>query len=271
MLMQFAARGQFRKRATGGFTAMELLVAIAVLGILSALAVPNFIRFQARSKQSEAKANLKALYTAEKAYFQEKDTYNKLVGPIGFSPERGNRYTYYLDGTDTTHLEDRSGTVPVPHLDDTGISADLFKFPTAINPTEPFHCGRQPFVKPGPTGAFIGGASGNIDNDATQDQWTVASFSRANSAITSTGSTPPPITNQPGTGVAAPSQPPPTNPPGGTGATGGSPNGSTLGSLIRDAIQKALSARATLQNADCDGDAAVPAGEPENDWNDVNR
>jgi len=41
------------------------------------------------SKQSEAKAKLEALFTAEKAFMQEKDRYSELVGEMGFSPERG--------------------------------------------------------------------------------------------------------------------------------------------------------------------------------------
>src|SRR5438045_9605106 len=91
-----------------GFTLIELMVAVAIVGILSAIAIPNFSKFQARSKQSEAKANLKALFTAEKAFMQEKDRYSALVGEMGFSPERNNRYAYYLSGTHT--LDNRTGT-----------------------------------------------------------------------------------------------------------------------------------------------------------------
>ena len=86
------------KKLQKGFTLIELMIVVAIIGLLAALAIPNFIRFQARSKQSEVKANLKGLFTAEKSYYQEKDTYSGCIKKIGFSPERGNRYRCrYLD------------------------------------------------------------------------------------------------------------------------------------------------------------------------------
>ncbi|MBI2370572.1 MAG: prepilin-type N-terminal cleavage/methylation domain-containing protein, partial [Deltaproteobacteria bacterium] len=43
-----------------GFTLIELMIVVAIIGILAAIAIPNFLRFQAKSKQSEAKTNLAA-------------------------------------------------------------------------------------------------------------------------------------------------------------------------------------------------------------------
>ena len=74
------------KKLQKGFTLIELMIVVAIIGILAALAIPNFIRFQARSKQSEVKANLKSVFTAEKSYYQEHDTYSSCIRKIGFSP-----------------------------------------------------------------------------------------------------------------------------------------------------------------------------------------
>src|SRR3954463_16802551 len=97
-----------KKLVQKGFTLIELMIVVAIIGILAAIAIPNFIKFQARSKQSEAKANLKAIFTAQKAFFQEKDRYSSLTGEVGFSPERNNRYAYYLTAANT--LENRDTT-----------------------------------------------------------------------------------------------------------------------------------------------------------------
>ena len=59
----------------GGFTLIELMIVVAIIGILAAIAIPNFIRFQLRSKTSEGKSNLAAIRTAQEGYFSEFGTF----------------------------------------------------------------------------------------------------------------------------------------------------------------------------------------------------
>jgi type IV pilus assembly protein PilA len=139
----------------------------------------NFIKFQARSKQSEAKANLKALYIALKAYFQEKDTYSSFVGEIGFAPERNNRYRYVLTANPVS-LQDRSGVFAVQHSTDQGVSEDVFKYgPLGATVTQGPCAGSDPWgVVTGPSGSFTVAAYGNIDADGTLDIWTISDQAR---------------------------------------------------------------------------------------------
>jgi type IV pilus assembly protein PilA len=74
-----------------GFTLIELMIVVAIIGILAAIAIPNFLKYQAKSKQSEAKVNLKGIFTSETAYFSEQNTYGSFAS-INFAPTGTARY-----------------------------------------------------------------------------------------------------------------------------------------------------------------------------------
>jgi type IV pilus assembly protein PilA len=81
-------------RNSKGFSLVELMVVVAIIGILAAIAVPNFQKFAAKSKQSEAKSNLSAIYSAERAFNSEFQTYNGGFGAIGYAPTGNLRYDH---------------------------------------------------------------------------------------------------------------------------------------------------------------------------------
>jgi type IV pilus assembly protein PilA len=58
-----------------GFTLIELMIVVAIIGILAAIAIPNFLQYQMKSRQSEAKTNLQAIKTSEVAFQAERGCY----------------------------------------------------------------------------------------------------------------------------------------------------------------------------------------------------
>ncbi len=64
-----------KMRAEKGFTLIELLVVIAIIGILAAIAIPQFAAYRRRAYTSDVKSNLKNAATAQEAYFVDFNTY----------------------------------------------------------------------------------------------------------------------------------------------------------------------------------------------------
>ncbi len=56
-----------------GFTLIELMIVVAIIGILAAIAIPAFVNYVKRSKTSEAGSNLKALFTGAAAYYEQEN------------------------------------------------------------------------------------------------------------------------------------------------------------------------------------------------------
>jgi len=77
-----------------GFTLIELMIAVAIIGILAAIAIPNFLTYQAKSKQSEVKMLLKALHTSEVAYFAENGYFTDDMAGLEWEPKTDCRYQF---------------------------------------------------------------------------------------------------------------------------------------------------------------------------------
>ncbi|MFH1018174.1 MAG: prepilin-type N-terminal cleavage/methylation domain-containing protein [Pseudomonadota bacterium] len=65
-MLQLLKKGRLR-----GFTLIELMIVVAIIGILAAVAIPSFMRYIKRSKSTEAAINIRKIYDGEIAYFTE--------------------------------------------------------------------------------------------------------------------------------------------------------------------------------------------------------
>ncbi|MFZ5478635.1 MAG: type IV pilin protein [Myxococcota bacterium] len=109
-----------------GFTLLEVMIVVAIIGILASMAIPTYTEMQLRAKRSEIPANLSGIRTAEFAYFATYDTYlttnpnpsgaldrtprdwdtsDATWNTLGWRPDAPVRATYEVDaaaGTDFT-------------------------------------------------------------------------------------------------------------------------------------------------------------------------
>ena len=66
-----------------GFTLIELMIVVAIIGILAAIAIPQFSAYRKKAFNSAAESDLRNLMTAEEAYYADEQTYTTSQARLG--------------------------------------------------------------------------------------------------------------------------------------------------------------------------------------------
>jgi prepilin-type N-terminal cleavage/methylation domain-containing protein len=156
-------------RGHKGFTLIELLIVVAIIAILAAIAIPNFLAAQTRSKVSRAKGEQNMLATGLEAYFIDANVYPSPGRGEFYPPEAGDGTAGYAAGNDGG-LVPEALTTPVSYI--TAVPRDPFK----KNGRGYYEYGGGPGISGGGGAATINQATLNFSGIWPASGWIVTSY-----------------------------------------------------------------------------------------------
>lgn len=101
-----------KKRTTKGFSIVEMMVVIVVIGLLGTLALSRYYAFIAKARQAEARMNLKTIADLQESWKYEKESYNSLSATHGVGAFASNPKTRCASTHAGRHLKNELGFRP---------------------------------------------------------------------------------------------------------------------------------------------------------------
>lgn len=108
-------------KTQAGFSLLELMTVVAIIGILAIVVIPNFQSFHAKARAGESKSQLAALFVAEQAFHAEWNSYHTDAINVGYRPNGVLRYVIGFNTASTHTIIDYLGPALAPTNFSTGV------------------------------------------------------------------------------------------------------------------------------------------------------
>lgn len=161
-----------------GFSMIELMVVVAIIGIIMTISLPNYQKFKSKAKQTNAKAELTGVFMSEQNFSIEYGKYHNNLPYVGYIPDgypkKGGTGAdkNCPNATATTFANTRYYATGFSGSDDPQIaSLGAIPCPGVLHYKSTVNTGISPAGTVPGDGSFLAVASGELDG--TPDEWTI--------------------------------------------------------------------------------------------------
>lgn len=166
------------KNSQIGFTLIELMMVVGIIGLLVAVAIPMYDRYQSKTRQTEAKVALGSIYASEKGFYGEYSAYVSSFDALQFTPEGFKRfYTVGWNAAMSGAVTSYGGSTAIPNIDKANTPPLFTCTPATAIPLLPPPVGTDQQT-------FRVGAAGEVRLNTGCDIWTIDEDKNLSNTVT---------------------------------------------------------------------------------------